>query len=230
MPAYDLSTSAPGRLEPAPPLCPFGPSPTGFGWLAMTAIACLHWRCPFAAVLGGVPVRFRVTAFCPMHRPEPGSRAGQSGTCYHRFTSWAGISPARLSSCQGPKSLRLIPAPLRAAVVSQRIAPSRAPAPAHVRPARSKMVHQVVGRTAQGLEPVREVRKLLEAPLVVNDLGPRLDLRRPPAAVERAASADRRRPPPGCPARRGPRGEGPPARPSPARPFSGFTAPLSAPS
>src|SRR5262249_257490 len=40
---------------PAPPPRPFGPSPTGVGWLAMTAIRYLHGRCPFPAVLGGIP-------------------------------------------------------------------------------------------------------------------------------------------------------------------------------
>ncbi len=46
--AYDLITPALLRVL-------FGPSlSTGFGWLAMTAIACLHLRYPFTAVLGGV--------------------------------------------------------------------------------------------------------------------------------------------------------------------------------
>src|SRR5437763_1232634 len=55
MPAYDFSTPTPDRLPPAPPPCPFGPSPTGVGWLALTAIGCLHGRCPCPAVLDGVP-------------------------------------------------------------------------------------------------------------------------------------------------------------------------------
>jgi hypothetical protein len=48
MPAYDLSTSA------SPP-CPFGPSLTGSGWLALTTIGCLHGCYPCLAVLDGIP-------------------------------------------------------------------------------------------------------------------------------------------------------------------------------
>src|SRR4051794_29391101 len=52
----DLSPATPGRWEPAPPPCPFGPSPsTGFGWFILTTIGCLHGRCPCPTVLGGVP-------------------------------------------------------------------------------------------------------------------------------------------------------------------------------
>src|ERR687886_311355 len=51
----DLSPATPGRWGPTPPPCPFGPSPTGVGWFVLTAIGCLHGRCPCPAVLGGVP-------------------------------------------------------------------------------------------------------------------------------------------------------------------------------
>ena len=58
-----------GRRWAVLPPCPFGPSrETGLGWLAVTAL-----QLAFTLVVrtqlswAGFPVRFRVTAFCPMH-------------------------------------------------------------------------------------------------------------------------------------------------------------------
>ena len=52
--------------------CPFGPSlSTCFGWFGLTTIQARLHRTVIHARLcwAGFPVRFRVTAGCPMHRP-----------------------------------------------------------------------------------------------------------------------------------------------------------------
>ena len=60
--------------------------------------------------------------FDPCTASATAGPAVRSGSGCHRITSWAGIAPARLSSCQEPRFLRLIPASGMNAVVSQRIA------------------------------------------------------------------------------------------------------------
>src|SRR5262245_56832624 len=82
MPTYDHVTPAPERSWPLPPPCPFGPSPTGFGWFVVTAMPMAFSGCPDAAMLGGIldPVSSdRLLSHARLRR------AGQdrpSGTCF----------------------------------------------------------------------------------------------------------------------------------------------------
>ena len=60
---------------------------------------------PASAALGGVPAPVAGYRLLTHALPWMSGQLIQVGSGIHRFTSWAGIAPARLSSCQRPAGL-----------------------------------------------------------------------------------------------------------------------------
>src|SRR4051794_6376624 len=85
-----------------------------------------------------------------MHCSGAVGQTAPSGSCFHRFTSWVEITPTRLSSCQEPKSLRLLPAPWRMRSSVNGSHEVHTPATANVRP-RSAQMAEKIGLVATGL-------------------------------------------------------------------------------
>ena len=109
--------------------CPFfGPSlSTGFGWLVMTAMACLHLRYPFAAVLGGVPgpvPGYRLLSHAPPRAGWSSRSRWDTRSQVHLLGGNRTRTVIELSGIELPATDTCT---LANAVVSQRIAPGPPP-------------------------------------------------------------------------------------------------------